>query len=156
MNKIDVNFRVNNEEVSLQVKPNETLLDTLRERLSLTGAKESCGMGACGACTVLVNGEPLRSCLVLTPEVEGAEISTVEGLAQGEKLHPIQESFMENGAVQCGFCTSGMLMTGKALLDREKSPDKEMVVKTMSSNVCRCTGYKKIVEAVEAAAQKAG
>jgi carbon-monoxide dehydrogenase small subunit len=136
------------------VKPNETLLDTLRERLLLTGAKESCGLGACGACTVLVNGAPLRSCLVLTPEVEGAEITTVEGLAQGEKLHPIQESFIEKGAVQCGFCTSGMLMTGKAFLDREKNPDRETVIRTMSSNVCRCTGYKKIIDAVEDAAKK--
>ena len=154
METITVNFSVNNEKVALQVKPNETLLDTLRERLLLTGAKESCGLGACGACTVLVNGAPLRSCLVLTPEVEGAEITTVEGLAQGEKLHPIQESFIEKGAVQCGFCTSGMLMTGKAFLDGEKNPDRETVIRTMSSNVCRCTGYKKIIDAVEDAAKK--
>ena len=150
-----VSFRINNEKVALQVRPQETLLETLRERLSLTGAKESCGMGACGACTVMVDGTPLRSCLVLTLEVEGADITTVEGLRQEEKLHPLQEAFMENGAVQCGFCTSGMIMTAKGLLDRNKNPNRKEIIRTMSSNLCRCTGYKKIIEAVEDAAKKA-
>lgn len=149
-----VSFRVNNEKVALQVKPYETLLETLRERLSLTGAKESCGMGACGACTVIVDGKPLRSCLVLTLEVEGADIETIEGLGKDGELNPVQEAFMEKGAVQCGFCTSGMIMTAKGLLDRKERPTKKEIVRTMSSNVCRCTGYKKILEAVEDAAKK--
>ncbi len=154
MKTINVSFEVNSEPVSLQVKPYETLLETLRERLDLIGAKEACGLGACGACTVIVDGIPLRSCLVLTPEVNGASITTIEGLGKNGNLHPLQESFMEKGAVQCGFCTSGIIMTAKALLDRNKKPSKKEVVKTMSSNICRCTGYKKIVEAVEDAASK--
>jgi carbon-monoxide dehydrogenase small subunit len=154
MKTMKVTFRVNDEKVTLQVRPYETLLETLRERLDLTGVKEACGMGACGACTVVVNGIPLRSCLVLTPEVDGASITTVEGLGKDGKLHPLQEAFMEKGAVQCGFCTSGMIMTAKALLDRNKRPNKKEIIKTMSSNICRCTGYKKIVEAVEEAGKK--
>jgi len=154
MKTMKLTFRVNDEKVTLKVRPYETLLETLRERLDLTGVKESCGMGACGACTVVVNGIPLRSCLVLTPEVDGASITTVEGLRKDEKLHPLQEAFMEKGAVQCGFCTSGMIMTAKALLDRNKRPTKKEIIKTISSNICRCTGYKKIVEAVEEAGKK--
>ncbi|MDQ1334252.1 MAG: aerobic carbon-monoxide dehydrogenase small subunit [Thermodesulfobacteriota bacterium] len=154
MKTIKVSFRVNDETVAFQVKPYETLLETLRERIDLIGSKEACGMGACGACTVIVDGIPLRSCLVLTPEVNGASITTVEGLAKDGNLHPLQEAFMEKGAVQCGFCTSGMIMTAKALLDRNKKPTQKEVIKTMSSNICRCTGYKKIVEAVEYAASR--
>lgn len=154
MKTMKVTFQVNSDKVTLQVKPYETLLETLRERLALTGAKEACGMGSCGACTVVVDGIPMRSCLVLTPEVNGAVITTVEGLKQGNKLHPLQEAFMEKGAVQCGFCTSGMIMTAKALLDRNKKPTKKEIIRTISSNICRCTGYKKIVEAVETAAKK--
>ena len=150
-----VSFRINSEDVSLEVKPQETLLETIRERLSLTGAKEACGMGSCGACTVMVDGAPIRSCLVLTLEVEGADITTIEGLRQEERLHPLQEAFMEKGAVQCGFCTSGMIMTAKGLLDRNPHPSREEIVRTISSNICRCTGYKKIIEAVEGAAKKA-
>jgi len=154
MKTMKVTFRVNDEKVTLQVRPYETLLETLRERLDLIGAKEACGMGACGACTVVVNGIPLRSCLVLTPEVDGALVTTVEGLRKDGKLHPLQEAFMEKGAVQCGFCTSGMILTAKALLDRNKRPTKKEIIKTISSNICRCTGYKKIVEAVEEAGKK--
>ncbi len=154
MKTMKVSFNVNNEDVTLDVKPYETLLETLRERLFLTGAKDACGLGSCGACTVIVNGIPLRSCLVLTPEVEGATITTVEGLREEGRLHPLQETFMEKGAIQCGFCTSGMIMTAKALLDRNKKPTKKEIVTTISSNVCRCTGYKKIVEAVEEASKK--
>ena len=149
-----VNFTINNETVSLDVRPDETLLETLRERLHLTGAKEACSMGSCGACTVIMNGIPVRSCLVLAPEADGAAITTVEGLRQNGKLHPLQQAFMEKGAVQCGFCTSGMIMTAKALLDRNKKPTKKEIIKTISSNICRCTGYKKIIEAVEDAAKK--
>ena len=154
MKTTKVTFRVNDEKVTLQVRPYETLLETLRERLDLIGAKEACGMGSCGACTVVVNGIPLRSCLVLTPEVDGASITTVEGLGKDGKLHPLQEAFMEKGAVQCGFCTSGMILTAKALLDRNKRPTKKEIIKTISSNICRCTGYKKIAEAVEEAGKK--
>jgi carbon-monoxide dehydrogenase small subunit len=154
MKTMKVTFRVNDEKVTLKVRPYETLLETLRERLDLIGVKEACGMGSCGACTVVVNGIPLRSCLVLTPEVDGASVTTVEGLRKDGKLHPLQEAFMEKGAVQCGFCTSGMIMTAKALLDRNKRPTKKEIIKTISSNICRCTGYKKIVEAVEEAGKK--
>ena len=154
MKTMKVTIEVNNEKSVLQVRPYETLLETLRERLALTGAKESCGMGACGACTVVVNGIPLRSCLVLTAEVDGADITTIEGLKKDETLHPLQEAFMEKGAVQCGFCTSGMIMTAKALLDRNKKPTKKEIIRTISSNICRCTGYKKIIEAVEEAGKK--
>ena len=154
MKTMKVTFHINDEKVNLQVRPYETLLETLRERLDLIGVKEGCGMGACGACTVVVNGIPLRSCLVLTPEVDGASITTVEGLRKDGKLHPLQEAFMEKGAVQCGFCTSGMILTAKALLDRKKRPTKKEIIKTISSNICRCTGYKKIVEAVEQAGKK--
>lgn len=154
MKTVKVTFTINNEKVTLEVRPYETLLEALRERLSLTGAKEACGMGACGACTVTLNGVPVRSCLVLAPEADGAAVTTVEGLRQEGKLHPLQETFMEKGAVQCGFCTSGMIMTAKGLLDRNKRPTKKEIIKTMSSNLCRCTGYKKIIEAVEEAAQR--
>jgi len=154
MKTMKVTLDVNNEKITLQVKPYETLLETLRERLSLTGAKEACSLGSCGSCTVLVNGKPMRSCLILTPEVDGSSITTVEGLKKGDKLHPLQEAFMEKGAVQCGFCTSGMLMTAKGLLDRNKKPDKKAIIKTISSNICRCTGYKKIIEAVEEASKR--
>ncbi|RLA85619.1 MAG: (2Fe-2S)-binding protein [Deltaproteobacteria bacterium] len=154
MELVKVRFKVNGEEVNLEVKPYETLLETLRERLELTGAKEGCGLGACGACTVLLNGKPVRSCLVLTPEVEGAEITTIEGLKEGERLHPLQEAFIQHGAVQCGFCTSGMILTAKALLDRKPKADRAQIVRSISSNICRCTGYKKIIEAVEAVSQR--
>jgi len=152
MRTAKVTFTVNNEKVTLQVKPYETLLEALRERLSLTGAKEACGLGACGSCTVILNGIPARSCLVLAPEVEGMEVTTIEGLQQEGKLHPLQQAFIEKGAVQCGFCTSGMIMTAKALLERNKKPGRQEIIRTVSSNICRCTGYKKIVEAVEEAA----
>ena len=153
MDTINVSFRINGEKATVDVKPYETLLETVRERLSLTGAKEACGLGACGACTVLLNGIPVRSCIILTAEAEGADIVTIEGMKQNGKLHPLQESFMKNGAVQCGFCTSGMILTAKAFLDRNKKPTRKDIVKAISSNVCRCTGYRKIVDAVEEAAQ---
>ena len=152
MKRVKLNFSVNGEKVSIEVKPNETLLETLREQLCLTGAKEACGLGACGSCTVLLDSVPVRSCLVLSQEVEGREVKTLEGLSKNGELHPLQEAFMEKGAVQCGFCTSGMILTAKSLLDREKKPSKDQVVRTISSNICRCTGYKKIIEAVLTAA----
>ena len=144
-------LQVNGELVDLDVKPSETLLETLRDRLELTGAKEGCGLGACGSCTVLLNGLPTRSCIVLTAELNGSEVSTIEGLADGMKLDPVQESFIEKGAVQCGFCSPGMILTAKGLLDRNSQPNKKEIIRSISSNLCRCTGYKKIIEAVEAA-----
>ena len=151
MERLKVKIKVNGESVELDVKPPETLLETLRDRLELSGAKEGCGLGACGSCTVLLNGLPTRSCIALTAELDGSEVTTIEGLADGTKLDPVQESFMEKGAVQCGFCTPGMVLTAKGLLDRNSQPTKEEIIRSISSNLCRCTGYKKIVEAVEAA-----
>ena len=155
MEQYKVKLKVNGESLEVDVKPSETLLETIRDQLELTGAKEGCGLGACGSCTVLLNGLPTRSCIVLTAEVDGAEVKTIEGLADGDKLDPVQESFMDNGAVQCGFCTSGMILTAKSLLDRNPNPQKGDIIRTMSSNVCRCTGYKKIVDAVGAVADTA-
>ncbi len=151
MELFKVKLQVNGEAMELDVKPSETLLETLRDRLELTGTKDGCGLGACGSCTVLLNGLPTRSCIVLTAELEGSEVSTIESLADGTKPAPVQESFMEKGAVQCGFCTPGMILTAKGLLDRNSRPTKEEIIRSISSNLCRCTGYKKIVEAVEAA-----
>ena len=151
MELLKVTLQVNGEPVELHVRPPETLLETLRDRLELTGAKEGCGLGACGSCTVLLNGLPTRSCIVLTAELDGSEVTTIEGLAEGTKLDPVQESFMEKGAVQCGFCTPGMILTAKGLLERKAQPTREEIIRSVSSNLCRCTGYKKIVEAVEAA-----
>ena len=154
MELIRVQFKVNGDQVDLSVKPYETLLETLRNRLELTGTKEGCGLGSCGACTVLLDGMPVRSCLVLTAEVNGREITTIEGLKQGNKLHPLQEAFVNHGAVQCGFCTPGMILTAKALLDRNPKPTRSDIIRAISSNICRCTGYKKIIEAIEAVAQR--
>ena len=154
MERIHVTLTVNGDPIEADVLPSQTLLETLRETLELTGTKEGCGLGACGSCTVLLNGQPTRSCIVLAAEVDGADVVTIEGLAEGQTLHPLQESFMEKGAVQCGFCTPGMILTAKGLLDRKEKPSKAEIITTMSSNLCRCTGYKKIIEAVEATASQ--
>jgi carbon-monoxide dehydrogenase small subunit len=154
METVQVSFRINDETTTLQVKSNETLLETLRERLALTGAKEACDEGSCGSCTVEVNGKPLRSCIALTVEMAGADIKTIEGIGWEGNLHPLQKTFMEEGAVQCGFCTSGMIMTAKTFLDRNSQPTKKEIITAISSNICRCTGYKKIVTAVEQAGKK--
>lgn len=152
MKTIKITLEVNGESFNLEVKPSETLLETLRDRLELTGAKEGCGLGACGSCTVLLDGRPTRSCITLTAELEGAQVTTIEGLSDVATLHPLQESFMEKGAVQCGFCSPGMIMTAKGLLERNSQPTKDEIIRTVSSNLCRCGGYKKIIEAVQAAA----
>lgn len=148
METITINFILNHKPVSVTCSPNKRLLDVLREDFQLTGAKEGCGIGECGACTVLLNGKAVNSCLILAPQVEGAEVVTVEGLADGEKLHPLQESFLKHGAVQCGFCTPGMLMSAAALLDENPQPSEEDVKEAISGNLCRCTGYKQIVDAI--------
>jgi len=155
MMKIRLTSTVNHEPVELLVEDYKTLLEVLREDLGLTGTKHGCELGECGACAVLVDGEPVLSCLLLAVESEGRHIETVEGLATGGRLHPLQESFADLGAAQCGYCIPGILMTAKALLDGEPHPSRERIREALSGNLCRCTGYLQIVEAVEAAAQRA-
>ena len=146
---LPISLTVNQEEYDLYVPSNRTLLEVLREDLELTGTKESCGEGACGSCTVLCDGLPIRSCLTLAVEVQGAEITTVEGLLmENGQLDPVQQSFINHGAVQCGFCTPGMLMSTMAFLNQNPNPTESDVRKAISGNICRCTGYTKIVEAI--------
>ena len=153
MKKIPISLSINGEEHDLYIPPNRTLLEVLREELELTGTKESCGEGVCGSCTVLCDGLPLRSCLTLAAEVEGAEIITVEGLkTEDGRLDLLQQAFIDHGAVQCGFCTPGMLMSAKALINENPKPSEADIRKAISSNICRCTGYAKIVEAVKSVA----
>ena len=152
MDKRLVQLRVNGEQYDVVVSPNETLVEVLRERLELTGTKMGCGEGACGTCTVLLDGRPIRSCLTLAVEVQGKEIVTIEGLAEDGQLHPVQKAFIDHGAIQCGFCSPAMILTGKALLDENPHPTEAEVRHAISGVVCRCTGYTKIVEAVLAAA----
>lgn len=142
---------LNGEEVTVQVEADALLIDVLRERLGLMGTKEACGEGECGACTVLLDGRPVTSCLVPARKAHGREVLTVEGLASQGELHPLQKAFIEHGAVQCGYCTPGMLMSAKALLDRNPHPTDEEIREAISGNLCRCTGYVKIVEAIKAA-----
>ena len=144
-----VKFCVNDEPVELSVSGSETLLHVLREKLGFTGTKEGCGAGECGACTIIMDGQAVNACLVLAPEVNGKVITTVEGLACGESLSPLQESFIDHAALQCGFCTPGMLMSAEAMLRENPKPTREQITHNMSGNLCRCTGYKKIVEAIE-------
>jgi len=159
MKKLPIELNVNGMGRELLVEGRSTLLEVLREQLGLTGAKEGCGVGACGTCTVLVDGRPVRSCLTLASEVQGREILTIEGLAQtwpnrkeGE-LHPIQEAFVEHHGIQCGFCAPGMILSAKALLDEVPNPTEAQAREALSGQVCRCTGYAKIVESVLAAAE---
>lgn len=151
--KTSVKLRINNRDYELEVEPNETLLEVLRDRLGLTGTKAGCHTGDCGACAVLIDEKPVNSCLVLAVRAAGCSIFTVEGLAEGEALHPLQEAFLEKGAVQCGFCTPGMVLTAKDLLSRNPNPSEEQIREAISGNLCRCTGYTKIVEAIQAAAE---
>lgn len=149
-----VELNINDQIYKLNIEPNETLLDVLRERLGLTGAKQGCNSSNCGACKVLIDGEDIRSCGVLAKNVENKRILTIEGFATPDKLHPIQEAFIEAGAVQCGYCTPGMIITAQALLNRIKSPTEEEIREAFSDNLCRCTGYVKIIKAVQIAAKK--
>ena len=146
-------FRVNGHTHQVAAHPSERLLDVLRDRLGLTGAKEGCGTGQCGACTVLVEGRAVNSCLVLAADVAGKEITTIEGLAPPGKLHPLQQAFLDHGAVQCGFCTPGMVLSAKALLDEDPDPGEEDIRRALAGNLCRCTGYRKIFEAVKSYAR---
>lgn len=152
MSKIHVTATVNGDAVEFLADPRETLLDCLRDHLDLTGAKEGCGTGDCGACSVMLNGRLVSSCLVLGVEVEGAEISTIEGMADGNELHPLQRKFIEHAALQCGFCTPGFLVAAKALLEKNPDPSESEIRFWLAGNLCRCTGYDKIVRAVQDAA----
>jgi len=154
MKKTAITLNVNNETHEVLTYPNRTLLEALRDDLHLTGTKESCGQGVCGSCTVLVNGVPVRSCLTLAVAAQGKEITTIEGLRVGEKLHPVQEAFVNHHAIQCGFCSPGMILTAYALLAENPNPTEKEIRRAISGNVCRCTGYAKIVEAVMSLAEK--
>jgi carbon-monoxide dehydrogenase small subunit len=151
--KIPVRLKVNGETYELVIAPYRTLVDVLREEIRLTGSKKGCDVGDCGACTVLMDGQPVNSCLVLAATAQDKEIVTIEGLAQNGKLHPLQEAFIKEGAVQCGYCTPGVLMSLKALVDSNPAPTPEDVKIAMAGNLCRCTGYSKIFKAVAAAAR---
>lgn len=149
MLKKEINITVNNEKYTREVAANRTLLEFLREDLGLTGAKEGCNEGECGACTVLVDGKPVNSCLMLAVEADGCSVLTIEGLADGDVLHPLQQAFIDEGAVQCGFCTPGMIMTAKAILDEYGNPSEAQIRKLMEGNLCRCTGYTRIIKTVK-------
>jgi aerobic carbon-monoxide dehydrogenase small subunit len=144
-----INITVNQKKYELAIETNMTLADMLREELKLTGTKKGCGLGECGACTVLLDGKPVSSCLVLAIEADNREVTTIEGIETEKGLHPIQQAFVEKGAIQCGFCTPGMVLSAKALLDENQHPDEQDIRKAISGNLCRCTGYQKIVEAVQ-------
>jgi len=145
---------LNGEWKKVEVEPQETLLYVLREKFGHTEVKEGCGKGDCGACAILLNGKPVNSCLTLALQADGQTVVTLKGIGTPEKPHPLQESFVKKGAIQCGFCTAGMIVTAKGLLDKNPQPSKDEIQKAISGNLCRCTGYKKIIEAIEEAAQK--
>lgn len=138
----------------VDVEHNELLINVLREKFGLTGTKYGCGIGECGACTVMIDGEPALSCLTLAVEVDGKEITTIEGVAEGERLDPVQEAFIEEGAIQCGYCTPGIIIMAKALLRENRSPSREEIAEYIKGNLCRCTGYINIIKAVQKAAEK--
>jgi carbon-monoxide dehydrogenase small subunit len=151
---LKISLTVNGRSHTAALEPSTTLLDFLRDTLGYKGVKLCCNTGECGACTILFNGRPVNSCVVLGADATGAEIVTVEGLAEGDKLHPVQQAFIDTGAVQCGYCTPGFIMSVKALLDRSKHPTVEEIEEAVSGNICRCTGYAKIVDAIQIAAER--
>ena len=154
MSKLTIGFIMNGQKKIIETTPSTRLLDLIRDDLHLTGTKEGCGKGECGACTVIMNGELVASCLILAPQADGAVITTIEGIGEGENLDPIQEALIETGAVQCGFCTPGMILATKKLLEENFHPDEEEIKRGISGNLCRCTGYQKIFDAVKLAANK--
>lgn len=154
MGEVNVTLTVNGKEHDLTVASDERLLDTLRDRLHLTGVKEGCSIGECGACTVILDGKAVNSCMVYTFQIDGSEVLTVEGLETNGKLDPLQEAFIDHQAVQCGFCTPGMLMSAKALLKKNPNPDREEIKTAIEGNLCRCTGYQQIVDAIESVVKK--
>ncbi len=153
MKHVEITLKVNGVTYTLDVQPRRTLVEVLRETLGLTGTKKSCNEGECGACTVLMDGKPVASCLLLAIDAQGKEILTIEGLSEGEKLHPIQEAFLKNGGIQCGFCSPGMVMAAKAFLDEHPKPTPAEVRKAIVGNLCRCTGYQQIVDSIMAASK---
>jgi carbon-monoxide dehydrogenase small subunit len=152
MKKLKLNITVNGISHTLRIAPNLRLLDLLREELHLTGTKEGCGIGECGACTVILDGRAVNSCLILAGQCEGREITTIEGVTPEDGLNPLQQSFLDNGAVQCGFCTPGMILSATALLHHNSTPTEAEIREAISGNLCRCTGYTQIVEAIQAVA----
>jgi aerobic-type carbon monoxide dehydrogenase small subunit (CoxS/CutS family) len=149
----EISITVNGKFYQLSILPWRTLLEVIREDLGLTGTKEGCSLGECGACTVIMDGRAVNSCLVLATEADGKQITTIEGLAEGDRLHPIQQAFIDHGGLQCGFCTPGMIMSAKALLDGNPTPSEEEIRRGIAGNLCRCTGYTKIIESIKAAAE---
>jgi carbon-monoxide dehydrogenase small subunit len=143
-----IRLTVNDKDYEIAVKPNQTLADVIREEIGLTGTKKGCEVGECGTCTVILDGKPVNSCLVLAVQADGRNVLTIEGLETDQGLHPIQQAFVDKGAVQCGFCTSGMILSAKTLLDRNPDADEREIRSAISGNLCRCTGYQKIVEAI--------
>jgi carbon-monoxide dehydrogenase small subunit len=154
--KQEMTFNVNREQYTVRVDIRRTLLEVLRETLGLTGTKEMCNKGDCGGCTVIMDGRPVLSCLTLAIEAQGKKITTIEGLADGYTLHPLQQAFVDAGAIQCGYCTPGFIMSAKALLDRHPHPTEDEIKEGIANNICRCTGYVQIVEAIQAASQGKG
>lgn len=152
--RIPIAFTINGHEQELAVEPHETLIELIRERLGLTGTKKSCDMQVCGACTVLLDGRPVSACTMLAFEARNADLLTIEGMAQGDVLHPIQEAFIEQSGFQCGFCTPGMILATKALLDENPAPNEDEIKHYMRGNICRCTGYKRILESIVAASKR--
>jgi len=151
--KLEVHYTINGRAHEAYIEPNLTLLEVVRDELRLTGTKEGCGTGDCGACSMIVDGKLVTSCLMLAPQADGAEITTIEGLATNGELHPVQQAFIDTGGVQCGFCIPGMILAGKVLLDKNPKPDEQEIRSAIAGNLCRCTGYTKIVEAIAAAAE---
>ena len=151
---VDLHFKLNGEEISLSIKSNKRLLDLLREDLGLTGTKEGCAIGECGACTIIMNGNAVNSCLILAGQVNGSEIITIEGIGESDDLHPLQKNFLKYGSVQCGYCTPGMLMSAYALLLINQTPSEEEIKEAIEGNLCRCTGYKQIIDAIDKTAKE--
>jgi len=154
MSKLIIELTINGKKRKVETTPSTRLLDLIRDDLHLTGTKEGCGKGECGACTVIMNGELVTSCLILAPQADGAVITTIEGVGDGENLDPVQEAFIETGAVQCGFCTPGMILAAKKLLEENPHPTEEEIKRGISGNLCRCTGYQKIFDAIKLAANR--
>lgn len=150
----EIKFILNGENVTVKVNPNETLLKVLREKLGMTGTKEGCGEGECGACTVIFDSRPVNSCIIPAAKVNGKEVLTIEGLSKNGELHPIQEAFIEAGAIQCGFCTPGVVLSAKAILDKYDDPDEETIKDELSGHLCRCTGYLQFYDAIKLAVEK--
>ncbi len=152
--KKEISFILNGKSYTQGVETNIRLIDFLREEMNLTGTKEGCGVGECGACTIIVDGDAVNSCLMLAIQIDGLSVTTIEGLADGENLHPLQESFIKHGAVQCGFCTPGMILSADALLQKNPKPSEDDITTALAGNLCRCTGYKQIISAIQEVAEQ--